>query len=108
MPTGSIPKVAEIQTLSCYRHAALVPMVSALEGSTVVVNQTTHGVHVASFPGSLLKKIGEGKSLGTSTEKLVNFRHQVLAVPIRLQNKITCTCDNLSTQQEIVNSRKNL
>ena len=38
MPTGSIPEATEMQTPPCYGHAALIPMVSALEGSTVVLN----------------------------------------------------------------------
>ena len=37
--------------------------------------------------------------------KVVDFRRLALAVPIRLQNKTTCTRDILLTQQKIVNSR---
>ena len=54
---------------------------------------------LASFPGSLHKTRG-GESLVTSAGK-VDLRRLVLAVPIRLQNGITCTRDILSTQQKL-------
>ena len=39
--------------------SVLVPMVSDLEGSTVVLNWTTNGIHaLATFPGSFLKTWG--------------------------------------------------
>ena len=47
---------------------------------------------LASFPGSLLKT-RKGRSLVTSVGKVVDFRCLVLAVPIRLQNRTTCTRD---------------
>ena len=46
---------------------------------------------------------GWRESLVTSVGKVVDFWHLALAVPIRLQNKTTCTRDILSTQQKIVN-----
>ena len=60
---------------------------------------------LASSLGPLLKN-GGGESLVTSTRKVVDFCH--LAVPIRLQNETTVTCDISSTQQNIVSSKMNL
>ena len=69
-------------------------------------------VHKTRVPPSLVPRLspqkrggggggGEERAWITSAGKVVDFRHLALAVPIRLQNETTCTCDILSTQQNI-------
>ena len=52
--------------------------------------------------------MGGGESFVTSVEKVVDFWHLALAVPLRLQNEAMCICGILPTQQKIINSKMNL
>ena len=62
-------------------------------------------VHAPDYPHPLSSKWG---GLVISVGKVVDFYRLAVAVPIRLQNEITCTHDILSTQQKIVNSKSEL